>query len=148
MSPRQDQHILIIGAGVCGLAIAQGLKKAGIPFTIFDAEGPSAVRPREWTMAVHWGLPMLESLLPEDLVDRIRSYAVVDPSLDFRKYPNSVLPLYDGVMGKLLKEIDSEGIRVSRRRLRTVCGDGIEVKVSVLSAEYFEVPRQDFSDLT
>ena len=32
-----SQHILIIGAGVCGLAIAHGLQQSGIPYTIARA---------------------------------------------------------------------------------------------------------------
>lgn len=40
-------HIIIIGPGVCGLAIAHGLQRAELLFTIFEAEDKSTSRPRE-----------------------------------------------------------------------------------------------------
>lgn len=50
----EGEHVLIIGAGVTGLLIAHGLKQAGVPFTIFDAEPNATARKREWTMIMHW----------------------------------------------------------------------------------------------
>lgn len=126
MSP---QHVIIIGAGLSGLAIAHGLKKEGIPFTIVDAEQEKVVRPRRWTMALHWGLPLLEALLPKHLADRLRLDAAVDPSLDYQKYPNNVIGIYDGATGQIVKEVPSIGLRVDRTRLRALCAEGIDVKV-------------------
>lgn len=45
-----ETHVLIIGAGMTGLAIAHGLKQAGIKYTIFDSEDGIRVRAKEWTM--------------------------------------------------------------------------------------------------
>lgn len=128
-----SQHIFIIGAGVCGLAIAHGLQKANIPFTIFEAEEEDAHRTREWTMALHWGLPMLETLLPDDLAARLKVDAVVDSSLDYTKYPNNTIAIYDGVSGDLMKEMEIDGpsLRVSRMKLRALCLGGVDVKVSL-----------------
>ena len=124
-------HVVIIGAGVSGLLIAHGLAKAGIPHTIFEAEEASTYRPREWTMALHWGLPLLERCLSEDLVKRVRE-AYVDPSLDYGKYPNNCTRIWNGVTGELIKEVVPEGrmVRVSRRKLRAVLSEGVNVKVS------------------
>lgn len=124
-----SQHILIIGAGICGLAIAHGLMKEGIPYTIADAEEQTVVRPRRWTMALHWGLPMLEALLPRHLADRVRVDGVVDPSLDYRTHPNNIISIYDGATGQLVKEVASDGLRVDRTKLRALCAEGIDVKV-------------------
>ena len=129
------QHVLIAGAGVCGLAIAHGLKKAGIPYTIFDAEEEQTFRPREWTMALHWSLPMLVSLLPDDLAARLPLEAVPDRSLDYSAYPNNTISVADGVSGQIMREITSEGkyVRVRRRKLRASCSEGIYVQVSLTS---------------
>lgn len=124
-----SQHVLVIGAGICGLAIAHGLKKEGIPFTIVDAEEKTVVRPRRWTMALHWGLPLLEALLPQHLADRLRADAAVDPSLDYRKYPNNIVGIYDGATAQLVKEVPSNGLRVDRTRLRALCAQDLDVKV-------------------
>ena len=132
-----SQHILIIGAGVCGLAIAHGLQQANIPFTVFESEEESTFRPREWTMALHWSLPMLEKLLPQHLADRLPIDSVPDPSLNYSEYPNNVTSVYDGPSGKLIREIVSDGkfLRVSRRKLRSLCREEVDVQVSILAAK-------------
>jgi 2-polyprenyl-6-methoxyphenol hydroxylase-like FAD-dependent oxidoreductase len=128
-----SQHVLIIGAGVCGLAIAHGLQQANIPFTIFESEEETTFRPREWTMALHWGLPMLEELLPSHLADRLQHDAVPDPSLNYSEYPNNATAVYDGPSGKKIRDITSDGkfLRVSRRKLRALCGEGVDVQVKL-----------------
>ena len=88
MAASIQTHVLIIGAGITGLTIAQALKTRNIPFTIFDAEVRNAARRREWTMGVHWGLTFLDALLPNDLADRVIE-ASVDPHLDYAQYPNN-----------------------------------------------------------
>jgi 2-polyprenyl-6-methoxyphenol hydroxylase-like FAD-dependent oxidoreductase len=65
--------ILIIGAGVVGLTLAQGLRKAGIPFQIFEALESSSEKSQGWGLTLHWSLnslertigPELTALLPE-----------------------------------------------------------------------------------
>lgn len=73
---------------------------------------------------------MLEKLLPEDLAARIKVDAVVDPSLDYTQYPNDVIPVFDGVSGELMREIPNFGLRVSRRKLRALCSERVQVQVS------------------
>ena len=130
MSATSRKHILIIGAGISGLCLAQGLKQAGIPHTVFEAEESHTYRPREWTMIIHWSLPLLQKLLPEHLSHRIKQDASVDPSLDYDAYPNNVVRIYDGRTGQVLKELpnESRSVRVSRRKLRRLCSEGIDVQ--------------------
>ena len=129
MSAFSKQHILIVGAGIAGLCLAQGLKRAGIPYTVFEAEESHIYRPREWTMIIHWSLPLLQTLLPDHLAARIKEAASVVPSLNYNAYPNNVIRIYDGRTGKVLKElpIELESLRTSRRKLRHLCGEGIDV---------------------
>ncbi|KAE9368194.1 monooxygenase [Stipitochalara longipes BDJ] len=129
MAPPTDDevHVLIIGAGVTGLLIAHGLKQAGIRFSIFESE-PSALhyRPREWSMGIHWSLPQLEALLPPDLRVRLKE-AQNDPFLDAPDKDG--IPIYNGLDGTVLKAIPvPRTIRVSRRKLRAFCSQGIDVK--------------------
>jgi len=122
-------HVVIIGAGVTGLLIAHGLKKAGIKFSIFESE-PSAshYRPREWSMAIHWALPQLESLLPPDLKERLKE-AQNDPFLD--PPDQDIMSIHNGLDGSILKALPiPRTIRVSRRKMRALCTQGIDVKVS------------------
>ena len=49
----QRPHILILGAGLCGLTLAQNLRKLGISFQIFERdEGPHS-RFQGWAIALH-----------------------------------------------------------------------------------------------
>lgn len=65
--------VLIIGAGVVGLTIAQGCRGAGIPFQIFERHEASSERSQGWSLSLHWSLrslgrtigPELEALLPQ-----------------------------------------------------------------------------------
>ncbi|MCJ1417254.1 hypothetical protein MMC32_003596 [Xylographa parallela] len=121
-----DLHVIIIGAGCTGLLVAHGLKKAGIKFSIFEAESLSDYRPREWSMGIHWALPLLENLLPADLAARLKE-AQNDP---FMVHPDKdTLPIYNGQTGEIMKALPvPRTIRVSRRKMRAFCSQGIEVQ--------------------
>ena len=124
-------HVLIIGAGITGLVIAHGLHRAGIPYDIFETEEQGRWRSKEWTMGIHWGLELLENLLPPNLAARVPTDGSVDASLDYEVSPNNGAHIYDGVSGKMVKDLTQPGqriVRVSRRRLRMLCQVGIEVK--------------------
>jgi 2-polyprenyl-6-methoxyphenol hydroxylase-like FAD-dependent oxidoreductase len=126
-----SEHVLIIGAGITGLSIAHGLEKAGIPYTIFESEEFGQSRPKEWTMGIHWSLPLLEGLLPKHLASRIRTDASVDAALDYDEHPNNGAYIFDGVSGKVLKDLavtSGRLVRVSRRKLRALCAEGIDIK--------------------
>ena len=89
MAGTLEPHVLIVGAGITGLLIAHGLQKAGIQYTIFETEDAGRWRPKEWTMGIHWGLPLLEGLLQPQLADRIVKDGSVDGSLNYEHPPNN-----------------------------------------------------------
>ncbi|KAK3691205.1 hypothetical protein LTR37_018793 [Vermiconidia calcicola] len=127
----KETHILIIGAGVTGLVIAHALQQAGIRYTIFESEDAGKKRPKEWTMGIHWSLPLLERLLPPRLASRIATDASVDPSLNYDEPPNNGAYIYDGVTGEVLKDLTPPTgriVRVSRRKLRALCSECIDIK--------------------
>lgn len=79
-------------------------------------------------MGVHWALPMMENLLPDDLTARLKE-AQTDPSLDAPEKDS--LPIYNGLTGEIMRSIPvPRNIRVSRRKLRAFCSQGIDVHVS------------------
>jgi hypothetical protein len=100
----------------------------GVSFTIFDSEvSASTYRPREWGMSVQWGLPMLKDCLPPELFDRVYT-AANDPN--FEPPDPGILPTWNGQTGDLLKNIPLLRMyRVSRRRFRKLCSEGIDVQV-------------------
>ncbi len=71
--------IIVIGAGLVGLTLAQGLKKAGFAFEIYDRDASLNARPAGWGITVHWSLPSLKACLPPELYQKIPSIQV-DPA--------------------------------------------------------------------
>lgn len=77
-------------------------------------------------MGIHWSLPQLEELLLPDLRERLKE-AQNDPFLDAPDKDNMII--YNGLDGTILKALPIPRIiRVSRRKMRTFCSQGTDVK--------------------
>lgn len=62
-------HVLIIGAGLGGLALAQSLRKKNIPFTISERDESSSSRQQGWAITLDEecvGLPFRKVLEVRD----------------------------------------------------------------------------------
>ena len=136
--------VIIIGAGMVGLAFAQALSKAGIPFKIYERDTPDDTEKRRgWALTVHWALDALETCLPEDLFDRLESIQV-DPTLgDSRRFcfinlatgqPKYVIPptKRHRVNRQLLGNLLSEGIDISYNKSLA----GFDVKNNEVSVSF------------
>lgn len=78
-------------------------------------------------MSIQWALPMLPQVLPDELLHRLQS-ASVDPHYVFPETGNS-MPTYNAATGELIKQIPLvKMIRVSRRKFRALCAEGIDVQ--------------------
>lgn len=78
-------------------------------------------------MSIQWGLPLLRHCLPDSLFDRLKT-AANDPS--FVPPDPGVLPTWNGKTGELLKDVPLLRMyRVSRRKFRNLCAEGIPVEV-------------------
>ena len=67
----ETSPVLIVGAGISGLLLAQHLRKQNIAFRIFERDGDLKTRGVGWGLTLHWSLPALRSLLPLDFVQRL-----------------------------------------------------------------------------
>jgi len=78
-------------------------------------------------MGIHWSLPQLEGLLPSELKARMKE-AMNDPH---REPPEKdTIFMYNGLDGSVLKALPIPKIvRVSRRKMRALCKEDIDVKV-------------------
>jgi hypothetical protein len=100
--------------------------QAGISCTIFEAELSQDSRPLEWTIAIHWSIPFLRDLLPEALYARLNE-AYCDRSFEYG--PGDLIPMLNGGTGETMMNAYPEGmIRVSRRRMRKLCSEGLDIK--------------------
>ncbi|KAL5356162.1 FAD binding domain-containing protein [Aspergillus floccosus] len=107
-----DTTVIIVGAGSTGLALAHGLKKAGIPFIIIEKHDSVEAQPRDWNMGLHWGAGPLESLIPKD------RWA---PEHDFMNFLN-------GETGEQMGAIPANKFyRLRRRKLRGLLAPGLDV---------------------
>lgn len=80
-------------------------------------------------MSVQWGLPLLKYCLPEDRYRRIHTVAV-DPY--FEPPDPGIMPTRNAATGELLKDIPLLRMyRVSRRKMRALCAEDIDIQVEV-----------------
>jgi hypothetical protein len=71
----------------------------------------------------------LEQVLPENLLARLKE-AAVDPSFDFSATDGYTVQFYNGKTGDHIIAMPMKGaIRVSRRKMRTLCSEGLDIKV-------------------
>lgn len=70
MSTTSSPHVLIIGGGIGGLCLAQGLKKAGIRATVFERDPSPASRLQGYRIHINpEGSRALQACLPPRLFD-------------------------------------------------------------------------------
>lgn len=94
---------------------------------VFEQEERIDARPREWTMLVHWAMPIFERLVPKHILKDFNE-ALCNPCLDFNDEVES-LPCYNGITGDLLFSSPIPGSRrVSRRRLRMLLARDVDIR--------------------
>lgn len=138
-SPPQP-HILIIGAGITGLVLAQALRKRHSAsssrqtpnFSIFERDPTPSFRGAGWGLTIHWALDDFVSLLPQYLVDRLPETYVDADAVERGETGNFLL--YDLQSGKDKYRVPPNArIRVSRERLRSLLMDGLDIEVRSLT---------------
>lgn len=95
--------------------------------TVYEKDESANSRSRDWTILIHWALPLLEKLLAEDLVAKLPS-AVCNPDLDSNE-DVECLPVYNGATDELLFKSPTPGARrVSRQRMRRLLLEGLDIR--------------------
>ncbi|KAF2831692.1 FAD/NAD(P)-binding domain-containing protein [Ophiobolus disseminans] len=124
---RAHLPILIIGSGSAGLALAQGLHKAGIECIVFE-KNASQHRGRDWNMGLHWGAPALKSLMPDDWWDRIQSVQV-DPHVPTKEL--DTLKWLKGDSGETMAAFTfGPFYRLRRSKLRDLLSQDLDIQYS------------------
>ncbi|KAI1751841.1 FAD/NAD(P)-binding domain-containing protein [Xylaria castorea] len=119
--------IIIVGAGIVGLALAHGLKEEGIPFQIHERDENLDHRSAGWGITIHWALEALESCLPRELFAKIDDVQV-DPEQGRQVNRHWPLPFPDLQTLKPRYVIPpSPRKRVSRSKLRKLLTEGLDI---------------------
>ncbi|KAK3711857.1 hypothetical protein LTR37_009375 [Vermiconidia calcicola] len=116
-------HVLILGAGLGGLTLAQSLRRKGVSFEIFERDESMGSRSGGWAISIHTILEKLKHSLPQD----------VPPIQD----ANHLLPLdlpaqlcFYGGGGKAFVQSSPEQpvVRANRERLRKMLAANLDVQ--------------------
>lgn len=123
--------VLIIGAGISGLLLAQQLHKLNIPFQIFERDNDLQTRGVGWGLTLHWSLPALRQLLPSVLLGQLPNTYVDRAAVERRE--SSTFPFFNLSTGNLKasspRASEDQRIRVTREELRKLLATGIYIQV-------------------
>ncbi|PYH48930.1 FAD-dependent oxidoreductase [Aspergillus saccharolyticus JOP 1030-1] len=124
--PKLTTTVLVVGAGSTGLALAQGLNKAGIPCIVLEKHASIGGHSRDWNMGLHWGAESLKSLVPDELWEQIQ-LVQVDPTISPTK--DDALNIVNGSTGENMTSIPAPFFnRLRRRKLRELLATGLDVR--------------------
>jgi 2-polyprenyl-6-methoxyphenol hydroxylase-like FAD-dependent oxidoreductase len=113
-------HVIIVGAGLGGLCLAQGLRRRGIGFTVYESDQSPTSRPQGYRIHVdEHGDQALAQVLPADLYRLFRATAGV---------PRTRTPVFDDQLTRLtVLEPADDGVHlaVNRLTLRQILLSGV-----------------------
>ncbi|KJZ73186.1 hypothetical protein HIM_07383 [Hirsutella minnesotensis 3608] len=146
--------VLIVGAGISGLLLAQHLRQQGVPFRIFERDDDLSTRGVGWGLTLHWALPAMRQLLRPELTERL-PYAYVDrPGVEASLA--SRFPFYDLSTGRRVCETpelpESHRVRVTRERLRELLATDVDIEWGKAFRSFVEISgdgteiRQELGD--
>ncbi|KAJ5689109.1 hypothetical protein N7462_003501 [Penicillium macrosclerotiorum] len=119
--------VIIVGAGITGLVLAQALKKHSVPFIVYERDPDPLYRGKGWGITIHWALNSLMECLPQHISDRLPE-AYVDPEAT-RNGENGHFLFFNLRTGEALWQVPpSKRIRMAREKFRRLLMDGIEVQ--------------------
>lgn len=127
-----EPHVLIIGAGITGLLLAQSLRKEGIAFSVHERDPTPTHRGTGWGLALHWALDTFLSLVPQELQGRLPE-TYVDP-LAVSCGNNGRFPFFNLSTGEERYEnLSPKRVRLSREKLRRLLMGGLDIQVWIRS---------------
>ena len=116
-------HILIIGAGLGGLALAQGLIKAGFKVTVFERDESPTSRPQGYRISIRsLGMNALAALLPPKQMSRLPLAKVADVGDGFTCANEKMEPLFSVPLGQ------DAAVQFLRSELRSLLSEGVNIE--------------------
>ena len=131
-------HVVIIGGGIGGLCLAQGLSKAGISATVYERDQSAAFRHQGYRISLKaTGAGALHECLPTNLFDLAAATSIRAASrmvfLDEQLRPKFERPLHHGPPGP-------GGFGVNRLTLREILLAGLDVRFGKTFTGYSPAP--------
>lgn len=105
--------MLIVGAGLVGLVVAQGLKRRGVKTTVFERQPDAQGRTTGWAVTYHWALHALEKMLPSDLYAELPKVCAVPFVHAHRRSPQLLNRLLSTLSWVMTKETSSFSTRAT-----------------------------------
>ncbi|KAF7726140.1 hypothetical protein EC973_009032 [Apophysomyces ossiformis] len=103
-----NKPILIIGAGMSGLSLAQALKQHDIPYRIFERDERPDHRSQGWSMSLHFCLEPLKQSINPSLYETLPTKASVNP-----RNHETEFGLVNGQTSELMLLVDSNMLRLA-----------------------------------
>lgn len=119
----QRLSILIIGAGLGGLALAQGLVKTGFNVTVFERDVSAASRPQGYRISIRsLGMTALTALLPSEKMSRLSLAKVADVGDGFTCANEKMEPIFTIPPGQ------DAAVQLLRSELRSLLQEDINIQ--------------------
>ncbi|WP_329072068.1 FAD-dependent oxidoreductase [Amycolatopsis sp. NBC_01480] len=113
-----EDGVVVIGAGIGGLCLAQGLRRAGIPCAVYERDASPEARRQGYRLHIDGaGTDALREVLPDELYERF---------LDTSLRPKPTVPLFDEqLVLQSVREFPDPGFNVNRMTLRRILLSGL-----------------------
>lgn len=116
-------QILIIGAGLGGLALAQGLVKAGFNVSVFERDESPTSRPQGYRISIRsLGMKALAAILPSEKTERLSTAKVTDVGDGFTCANEKMEPFFSIPQGQ------DAAVQFLRSELRSLLQEGINIE--------------------
>jgi 2-polyprenyl-6-methoxyphenol hydroxylase-like FAD-dependent oxidoreductase len=130
--------ILIVGAGISGLALAQCLQEEGIPFRLVERRPEVVPGDAGWGFTINWSLENLVEMLPPSLSARLVETYVDRQAVQDGK--DASFPFFNLLTGELLFKVPpGKRVRVNRDKLRKLLRTDLPIEVGQLQLPCFLV---------
>ncbi len=119
----EKPSILIIGAGLGGLALAHGLVTAGFHVTVFERDQSPTSRTQGYRISIRpLGMAALAALLPSEKMSRLSLAKVADVGDGFTCANENMEPLFTVPQGQ------EAAVQLLRSELRNLLQEGIHIE--------------------
>lgn len=119
----QNPSILIIGAGLGGLSLAQGLIKAGFSVSVFERDQSPTSRSQGYRISIRsLGMAALAALLTREKMSRLSMVKIADVGDGFTCANENMEPLFTVPQGQ------DAAVQLLRSELRSLLQEGVHIE--------------------